>query len=111
MKLKSWHIAALIVCAAIMGFILLRSYQQEQGRQAFMRLGCANCHLAGGAPSLEGVGRKYTREQFIEWVGNPDVVYQRVGKKPINAGYQPMPRLKATHDELVSLSYFLAAHQ
>jgi hypothetical protein len=111
MKLKPWHIAVLVVCAAVMGFVLLRSYQQEQGREAFMRLGCASCHLAGGAPSLEHVGSKYTREQFIEWVGDPDVVYARVGRKPINKGYQPMPKLKATHEDLVALSYFLAAQQ
>jgi hypothetical protein len=109
LQLKPWQLVVLILCAAVLGFCLYRSHQQEEGRSAFQRLGCATCHLAGGAPSLEHVGRKYDRATFVEWVTNPETVYKRLGRKPLNAGYEPMPRMSASHDEVVALSYFLSA--
>ena len=109
MRLRSWQSVVLILGIAVLGFLLYRSHQQEQGRRAFERLGCPTCHLAGGAPSLEHVGRKYDRATFIEWVTNPETVYKKLGRKPLNAGYEPMPRMQASHDEVVAISYFLSA--
>jgi hypothetical protein len=64
--------------------------------------------MAGGAPSLEHVGRKYNRQTFVEWVTNPETIYTRLGRKPLNPGYEPMPRMEASHSEIQAISYFLS---
>ncbi len=110
MKLKLWHWAVLAVCFAVSIGIFYRDHQLTEGQRAFERLGCPSCHLAGGAPSLAHVGRKYDRETLAEWLTDPQTVYARLGRKPLNAGYQPMPRIPASHHEVATISYFLSAH-
>jgi len=82
-----------------------------EGRRAFVRLGCPTCHTAGGAPSLEHVGRKYDRQTFVDWVSNPETVYTRLGRKPLNPGYVPMPRLPASHHDVEAISWFLSVQR
>lgn len=111
MKLRYWQWAVLAVCFFLSVALLYRGHQVTEGRRAFERLGCPSCHLAGGAPSLEHVGRKYDRATFVDWVTDPETIYARLGRKPLNPGYQPMPRLEASHHEIVALSYFLSAQR
>lgn len=42
-------------------------------------------------PDLKGVGDRYTRDELIKWIENPQAVYQAAGKMPVNEGYPPMP--------------------
>ncbi len=65
----------------------------------------------GGAPSLEHVGSKYDRATIKEFISNPDAVYARKGRKPLNKGYQPMPRQQATPHQIELISHFLAAQE
>jgi mono/diheme cytochrome c family protein len=98
----------LSACIVVSVVLLYRGYQITRGHEAFERLGCASCHMAGGAPSLEHVGRKYDRQTFVEWVTDPETIYARLGRRPLNRGYEPMPRLAASHSEIQALSYFLS---
>ena len=111
MKWRSWQWVVVVVCVAVSGGVLYHDHQVTEGRKAFERLGCPTCHMAGGAPSLEHVGRKYDRATFVEWISNPETVYARLGRKPLNPGYEPMPRMTASHNEVEAISYFLSAQR
>ena len=112
MKLKPWQWLLLAVCAVVSAAVLHRDYQIAEGQKIYDRLGCATCHLAGGAPSLEHVGRKYDRQTFVDWLSNPETIYARLGRKPLNAGYPPMPRLQeVSHRDIELLSYLLSAQR
>jgi hypothetical protein len=111
MKFRPWHGVALVIWLAACGAIFFQNYRVTEGRKTFERLTCPSCHLAGGAPSLERVGNKYDRATLKEFITNPDAVYARMGRRPLNAGYTTMPKPKATPHEIEMLSYFLAAQQ
>jgi hypothetical protein len=108
-KLRPWHGVVLVIWVVVSASIFYRNYQITEGRKAFERLSCPSCHLAGGAPSLEHVGDKYDRKTFVDFISNPETVYTRLGRKPLNRGYQPMPRPEASHRDIEMLSYFLSA--
>lgn len=65
------------------------------GKELFIENRCVRCHTIGRGrfvgPDLEGVGDRYTREELIKWIENPQAVYQATGKMPVNDGYPPMP--------------------
>lgn len=65
------------------------------GKELFIENRCVRCHTIGRGrfvgPDLEGVGDRYTREELIKWIENPQAVYQTTGKMPVNEGYPPMP--------------------
>lgn len=111
MKLRYWQWMLLSVCAVVFLAVLYRGHQVTEGQEAFERLGCATCHLAGGGPSLEHVARKYDRATFVDFVADPETIYARLGRKPLNPGYQPMPRPQASHRDVVAISYFLSAQR
>ncbi len=111
LKLRTWHCMVLVACIAVSGGVFYRDHQVAEGRKAFERLGCSTCHMSGGAPSLEHVGRKYDRATFVEWVSNPETVYARLGRKPLNPGFEPMPRLQASRRDIEVIAYFLAAQR
>jgi hypothetical protein len=111
LKWRRWHWMVLGVCIGVSGGLLYGGHQVSEGRKAFERLECASCHLAGGGPSLEHVGRKYGRAMFKEFVGNPETVYARRGNRPLNAGYEQMPRPQASRRDVEVLSWFLASQR
>ncbi len=111
MQWKSWHGIVLAVCAVIFVGIFYRDYQLTEGRKAFERLGCPSCHMAGGAPSLAHVGRKYDRQMLVEWLTDPEAVYVRLGRRPLNPGFECMPRMQASHRDIEAISWFLAAQR
>jgi len=111
LKWKPWHLPLLAIGVLLAGGAWYRAHQVTEGYKAFERLGCPSCHIAGGAPSLEHVGRKYDRATFVDWVSDPETIYARLGRKPLNAGYLPMPRLPASHRDIEAISWFLSAQR
>jgi hypothetical protein len=111
LKLRYWQWMVLAVCSVVSVGVLYRGHQVTEGRMAFERLGCPSCHSAGGAPSLEHVGRKYDRATFVKFVSNPEPIYARRGHQPLNPGYLPMPRLEASPRDVEAISYFLSAQR
>ncbi len=65
------------------------------GEDLFIENRCVRCHTIGRGrfvgPDLSGVGDRYTREELVKWIENPQAVYQATGKMPVNEGYPPMP--------------------
>ena len=65
------------------------------GKELFIENRCVRCHTIGRGrfvgPDLEGVGNRYSRDELITWIENPQQVYQSTGKMPVNEGYPPMP--------------------
>lgn len=111
MKLNFWQWTVLAVCAVIFLGVFYRDHQLTEGRAAFERLGCPSCHIAGGAPSLAHVGGKYDRATLADWLTDPETVYSRLGRKPLNTGYEPMPRMKVSYHEVEMISYFLSVQR
>jgi mono/diheme cytochrome c family protein len=111
LKLQPWHWLVLAVCAIVFVAVLYRGHQVTQGQEAFERLGCSTCHGAGGGPSLEHVARKYDRATLVDFVADPETIYARLGRKPLNPGYPPMPSPQASRRDVVAISYFLAAQR
>ncbi len=68
------------------------------GRDQFVENRCVRCHTIGRGrfvgPDLKGVGDRYTRDELIKWIENPQSVYQATGKMPVNEGYPPMPPME-----------------
>jgi hypothetical protein len=111
LKLKPSRAVLLAFWMVIIAAALYRGHQVGEGHKAFERLGCESCHMAGGAPSLEHVGRKYDRATFVAWVSDPEKVYARMGRKPLNPGYTPMPRMEASPHDIEVISWFLTAQR
>jgi hypothetical protein len=101
----------LAVCAIVSLAVLFHGHRVAQGHEAFERLGCPTCHLAGGGPSLEHIARKYDRRTLVDFVSDPEIIYARTGRKPLNPGYPPMPSPQASHRDVVAISYFLSAQR
>lgn len=69
---------------------------------------CGSCHQdAAKAPALAGVGRRYPSSELRLWLRDPELLYARRGKRPLNAGFPPMPRMTLTPEEIDDLVAYL----
>jgi cbb3-type cytochrome oxidase cytochrome c subunit len=78
----------------------------DEGRRAFIRNGCHNCHTVGGvgtpiAPDLSRVGAKYRADYLARWLRDPS--YLRPSTH--------MPAIELTEADIATLAAFLAAQQ
>ncbi|GIW47082.1 MAG: hypothetical protein KatS3mg078_0959 [Deltaproteobacteria bacterium] len=96
----------------------LYTYAQEgsfehvlNGRELFIKNRCVNCHTIGRGifvgPDLKGVGSRYSREEIIKWVENPQEIYSSRGKIPINEGFPPMPNMAVPPEEAVLIADYI----
>src|SRR5438309_5770986 len=99
MKIGPLSISVLLVCAAVFGWVSYREYNVEEGRKAYRHYGCAQCHEAGSAPDLSKVKEKYDKAFLARFIENPENVYREKGRRPLNAGFTPMPPLHIPRDE------------
>ncbi len=83
------------------------------GRELFIKNRCVNCHTIGRGrfvgPDLSNVSKKYTKEEIINWIENPNQVYQITGKKPVNDGYPPMPPINVPKEEAEVIADYLVS--
>ena len=83
----------------------------QQGRRLFTLKACDFCHSLDGSPatgpSLVGIPRRSDRGALIDWSMDPEVIYQREGRRPIHRGFAPMPRQEVTRPEAEALAEFL----
>ncbi len=67
------------------------------GKELFIQYRCVRCHTIGRGrfvgPDLEGVNKKYSKNEIQKWLENPQEIYKSKGKMPLNEGYPPMPPL------------------
>ena len=83
------------------------------GRELFIKNRCVNCHTIGRGrfvgPDLNNVSKKYTKEEIINWIENPNQVYQITGKMPVNDGYPPMPPINVPIEEAEVIADYLVS--
>jgi cytochrome c551/c552 len=83
----------------------------EQGRKLFTRKACDYCHSLDGSPatgpSLMGIARRSDRSALTDWSMDPELVYQREGRRPIHRGFPAMPRQEVTRQEAEAIAEFL----
>jgi mono/diheme cytochrome c family protein len=107
-KLK-WVILPAIAAVAL--FAAYHSYQLELGKRAFARLGCASCHFSGGGPNLAYVLPQYDEKTVEDFIRDPEAVYRRLGRKPLNPGFAIMHRVKASDAEVTAMAKYLKSWQ
>lgn len=107
MSAKDLRWALLAVCVVFAAWAGHRQWQIERGQQAFWKLGCGNCHFAGGGPALRGVTSKYDPATLVRFIRDPEVVYKERGKKPLNSGYVIMHKVNASDSEIKAIAAYL----
>jgi len=99
-----------VVLLPIAGFAIwaaYNAYQLDLGKRSFARLGCASCHFSGGGPNLANILPKYDEKTVEDFIREPDEVYRRLGRKPLNPGFSVMHRVKASDYEITSMAKYL----
>lgn len=89
------------------------SPQLHPGKRALLRNGCTQCHSVGGGtvvgPDLKNAAAKYDRATLALWPQDSHVVYQKLGRKPANGGFQTMPILRTDAKEAEQIADFLVS--
>jgi mono/diheme cytochrome c family protein len=99
-----------VLILAIAGFALWAAYhvyQLDLGQRTFARLGCASCHFSGGGPNLSRILPQYDEPTVEDFIRDPDAVYARLGRKPLNPGFSVMHRVKTTDAEVRAMAKYL----
>lgn len=85
------------------------------GAELFAANGCTACHSIGQGrvqgPDLAGVGARYDRDTIIAFITDPQAIYEREGKSPVNEGYPPMPSLAISPYDATEIADFLIRGQ
>ena len=84
--------------------------EEDLGQKLFVEKRCVSCHVIGrgrfAGPDLYHILDKYSDEEIISWIINPQSMYKKYSKTPINDGYPPMPNLNVHRSEAkLLLSY------
>jgi len=104
-KVLKWAILASITAFAL--WAAYQAYMLDLGKRSFARLGCANCHFSGGGPNLANVLPQYDEKTVQDFIRDPDEVYHRLGRKPLNPGFSVMHRVKTTDLEVRAMAKYL----
>jgi len=97
-------IAAVVILTTAVATAQDHAALVEDGRAAFTRIGCSNCHTVHGigtaiAPDLSKVGTKHDSAYLERWLRDPREVHP--------SGH--MPALELTEADIRALAAFLAA--
>lgn len=107
-EMRNIILGAVIAACAIVFVLMYRKEQAiERGRAAFARYGCASCHYAGGAPSLQNVGKRHDRATLTMFLQDPAAVYKARGGRPFNEKFQAMPRMKIAAEDIPNFVAYL----
>ncbi|MEM7008366.1 MAG: cytochrome c [Thermodesulfobacteriota bacterium] len=115
------YIIAIISLISLNASIYDKSYAQHEGlsqspisgEELFIQNRCVRCHTIGRGrfvgPDLLGIGEKYSEQQIITWIENPQLIYQQSGKMPVNEGYPPMPPTNVPADQAKLIAEYLTS--
>jgi mono/diheme cytochrome c family protein len=104
-KIVKWVI--LVGIAAFALWAAYHSYMLDLGKRTFVRLGCYNCHASGGGPNLAHVLPQYDEKTVEDFIRDPEEVYRRLGRKPLNPGFAIMHKVKTTALEVTAMAEYL----
>ena len=82
-----------------------------EGERLFVEKRCATCHVIGRGkfvgPDLYYSLDKYPVQEILQWIQNPQSIYKKYAKMPINQGYPPMPNLNINSQEAKKLLKYI----
>ncbi len=104
-KALKWVVLALIAVFAL--WAAYHAYILDLGKRSFARLGCASCHFSGGGPNLANILPQYDEKTVEDFIRDPDEVYRRLGRKPLNPGFSVMHKVKTTDLEVTAMAKYL----
>lgn len=103
------------MCLLFLFSIACRTGDPEKGKVLFQTRGCSYCHtIAKGkrqGPDLKNVRDRYDGEELQKWLTDPEIVYKEKGRRPLNRGFSPMPRVALSEKEINDLVAFLEARK
>jgi len=77
----------------------------------FVEKRCVTCHVVGRGrfvgPDLYDVVGKYSDQEILQWIQNPQAIYREYSKMPINDGYPPMPYLGINESDAKELLVYI----
>tara|TARA_B110000438_G_scaffold120195_1_gene117326 strand:- start:926 stop:2161 length:1236 start_codon:yes stop_codon:yes gene_type:complete len=77
----------------------------------FVEKKCVTCHVVGRGrfvgPDLYDVVGKYSDQEILKWIQNPQAIYKEYSKMPINEGYPPMPYLGINESDAKKLLVYI----
>ncbi len=83
------------------------------GQELFIQNRCVRCHTIGKGrfvgPDLAGIGQRYSKEEIITWIENPQQIYQETGKMPFNEGYPPMPPMNISPTQAAAIAEYITS--
>ena len=111
-KISMIHVLLLFVSS---GFIN-DSYSDElSGKRLFEEKNCVRCHTIGRGrfvgPDLYNVKDRYEEKDIVNWITNPQMIYQKLNKMPVNEGYPPMPKLNISGTDAREITEFLISNK
>ena len=81
--------------------------EELSGEKLFIEKRCISCHVIGrgrfAGPDLYNAISKYNEEDILSWIINPQSIYQKYSKMPMNTGYPPMPNMQVKAAEAKAL--------
>ena len=79
--------------------------------QLYIQKKCITCHVIGRGrfvgPDLYNVFDKYPESEILQWIKNPQEIYKKKNKMPVNEGYPPMPYMNVNNDEAQKLIKYI----
>ncbi len=104
-----------LLLSALPGSVRSSHSDELRGKELLEDKNCTRCHTIGRGrfvgPDLYGIGSRYDKEDIISWASDPGVIYQKLGKTPVNEGYPPMPKLSVSALEAEKIAGFLLNNQ
>jgi cytochrome c551/c552 len=83
------------------------------GEELFIQNRCVRCHTIGRGrfvgPDLAQINDRYSKEEIVKWIENPQQIYQSSGKMPFNEGYPPMPPLNIPPVQAKAIAEYLVS--
>ena len=85
--------------------------ESNLGKDIFVGRRCITCHVIGRGtfvgPDLYNIFDKYSNEEILSWITNPQSIYEKYSKMPINKEYPPMPNLGIDLSEATELLNYI----
>jgi cytochrome c553 len=94
-------------CATVGAWAYRQEAEVKRGEKAFQEALCGSCHLAGGAPNLQNVGKRMDKKKMKQFISDPDSVYRERGMQSLNTGYPRMPKPGAKEEDVDAIVSYL----